>query len=135
MHLVQLRISRQEMLSSKDKLPKGRSYPLKPSELERAISHHDLRLPVEFTRWDKFDDVLQASFYPDGSWPGHDGDFIWVYCKAVPSEIRTAISSKMLTEAIPQLMAWAKNIESLDAKSTIRREKQSYRFSFDGNMR
>jgi len=117
--------------SRKDKLPKGRSYPLKPSELERAVLASGLELPVEFTRWDKFEPVLQASYYPDGSWSGRSGDFIWVYCKAVDSMSANAINARLVGEALPSFVKWAKHIEALDARSTVRREKQSFSFPLE----
>lgn len=87
-----------------------------------------LRLPVEFTRWDRFDSVLQASFHPEGTWPGKDGEFFWVYCRAVPSTRAREANAKLLAEGIPNFLAWAKCIETLDLCSPIRREKQTFRF-------
>lgn len=114
-----------------DKLPKGRTYPLKPSELEREIAASGLTLPVEFTRWDKFDSVFQASFYPVGTWLGKDGQFFWVYCRAVPSIHARAAHTKILSEAIPKFIDWAKHIEALDDQSPIKREKQTFRYPLD----
>lgn len=121
------------MESQKDKLPKGRSYPLKPSELERAVLESGLQLRVEFTRWDKFEPVLQANYYPDGSWSGRSGDFIWIYCKAVESASANAINARLLSEALPRLLKWAKHIEGLDARSPVRREKQSFSFPLEAD--
>jgi hypothetical protein len=59
------------------------------------------------------------------------GDFIWVYCKAVESASANAINARLLSEAIPRVIEWAKHIESLDVRSPIRREKQSVSFPFD----
>lgn len=119
------------MKSRGDKLPRGRSYPLKPSELERQVSDAGLQLPVEFTRWDRFDNVFQASFQPEGTWPGKDGEFFWVYCRAVPSVHARDANAKLLSEGIPKFLEWAKGIEKLDERSPIRREKQTFRFLLD----
>jgi len=35
-----------------------------------------------------------------------------------------------VTEAIPKLIEWAKSIEAQDARSPVRREKQSFTFSY-----
>lgn len=113
------------------KLPRGRSYPLKPSELEREVVAAGLGIPVEFTRWDRFDNVFQASFHPEGTWPGKEGEFFWVYCRAVPSAHARDAKSKLLAEGIPKFLAWAKDIERLDERSPIRREKQTFRFALD----
>ena len=117
--------------SSGDTLSKGRTYPLKPSELEREIAASGLALHVEFTRWDQFDSVFQASFYPVGTWPGKECEFFWVYCRAVPSAYARAANTKILAEAIPRSIDWAKHIEGLDVRSPIRREKQTFRFPLD----
>lgn len=119
------------MKSRGEKLPRGRSYPLKPSELEREVIASGLRLPVEFTRWDRYDSVLQASFYPEGTWPGKDGEFFWVYCRAVPSAHARQVNAKLLSDGIPRLLEWAAEIEKLDARSPIRREKQTFRYLYD----
>ncbi|MCC2603002.1 hypothetical protein [Sphingopyxis yananensis] len=112
-------------------MSKGRSYPLKPSELESAILESGLQLPVEFTRWDKFDPVLEANYYPDGSRSGRSGEFIWVYCKAVESASAKAVNARLLSEALPSFLKWAKHIEGLDARSPVRREKQSFSFPLE----
>lgn len=119
------------MDSRADKLPKGRSYPLKPSVLINAVEASGLTIPVELTRWDKFDHVFKATFYPSGSRPGREGDFFWVYCRAVSSERAAEARALVEAEAIPQFIEWAKNIEKLDTLSTIRREKPTFEFSLE----
>lgn len=118
------------MQSTTDKLPTGRSYPLKPSKLASAVDDAALELPFELTRWDKFDAVLQARFYPAGEWPGKDGEFFWVSCKAVPSDQASAVRGILERDAIPQLVEWAKGIEALDERSPVRREKQSFTYPY-----
>ena len=117
------------MKSTTEKLPRGRSYPLKPSKLASAVDEA-LSLPVELTRWDKFDAVLKAQFFPAGEWPGKDGEFFWVSCKAVPSEQAPEVRHILERDAIPQFVEWAKAIEAQDARSPIRREKQTFTFSY-----
>lgn len=57
--------------------------------------------------------------------------FFWVHCRAVPAgrvaEARAAIEG----QAIPQFIEWARTINVMDALSTVRREKQTFRFSLD----
>ncbi len=89
-----------------------------------------MRLPVELTRWDRFDAALQARFYPEGEWPGKEGECFWVSCKAVPSEQVSALRDVLERDAIPQLVEWAKGIEALDGCSPFRREKQAFTYQY-----
>ncbi|HEX8666979.1 MAG TPA: hypothetical protein VF727_01235 [Allosphingosinicella sp.] len=118
------------MESRTDKLPKGRSYPLKPSALSSAVDAAKLTLPVELTRWDKFGPCFTARFYPDGAWPGKNDEFFWVSCKAVSSDQAAAVRAVIEREAIPQFIEWARSIEALDARSPVRREKQIFCYAY-----
>ena len=118
------------MQSRKEKLPRGRSYPLKPSRLASAVEDAGLASPVELTRWDEFDSAFQARFYPDGSWAGIDGEYFWVSCKAVSSDKAEALRVILEREAIPRFVKWAKGIEALDIRSPIRREKQTFTYPY-----
>lgn len=118
------------MESTTEKLPKGRSYPLKPSKLASAVEEARLALPVELTRWDRYDAALKADFYPDGEWPGKEGEFFWVRCRAVPADNASALRSVLESQAIPRFVEWAKSIEALHACSPIRREKQTFSFAY-----
>ena len=113
-----------------EKLPKGRSYPLKPSALSSAIDRARLTLPVRLTRWDRFDPAFEAHFYPDGTWPGTDGEFFWVSCKAVSSDQAAALRTLVEREAIPQFVDWARSIEGLDPRSPVRRQQQTFSYPY-----
>lgn len=119
------------MKSWGEKLPRGRSYPLKPSELEREVVASGLKLSVEFTRWDRFDSVFQATFYPEGSLWDREGEYFSIYCRAVPSDHARDANAKLLSDGIPKFLAWAKEIEKLDERSPIRRERQTFRYPYD----
>lgn len=122
------------MQSRKDRLPKGRSYPLKPPVLEAAIVDAGLTLPIELTRSNRLAYRLNASFFPDDAWP--KGNYIWVSCGAVPSERAAEIRAILETRAIPAFIKWAKEIEALDAKSPRRRKAQHFDYPFPaGNDR
>lgn len=115
--------------SRKEQLPKGRSYPLKPSVLEGAITDAGLQLPIELTRWDyKQQQVFEATFYPEGSFP--EELCFWVACGAAPSERSAEIRAALESDGIPRFIQWAKEIESLDVKSPRRREHQRFRWEF-----
>jgi hypothetical protein len=118
------------MKSQADRLPKGRSYPLKPTMLAGAIDAAGLNLPLKLTRWDRFESGLTARFYPDGAWAGEDGEMIWVCCRAVPSDHASAIRAAILGVGIPRLIDWAKAIEALDVRSTVRREQQAFVYPY-----
>jgi hypothetical protein len=117
------------MESRKEQLPKGRSYPLKPSLLERAIADARLKLPVRLTRWDyKKNETFEAHFFPQGSWP--EEICFWVSCGAAPSNRAAEIRSLLEAECIPKFIRWAKEIEALDLKSPRRREHHHFEWSF-----
>jgi hypothetical protein len=116
------------MESRKVKLPKGRSYPLKLSSLERAIADARLELPVRLTRWDKREETFEATFYPEGSLP--EELCFWVSCGAAPSERLAEIRGPLETDGIPKFIRWAKEIEALDLKSPRRREHQRFKWDF-----
>lgn len=117
------------MESSKEKLPKGRSYPLKPSSLEKAIADARLELPVSLTRWDyKRKETFEATFYPEGSGP--EELCFWVSCGAAPSERMAEIRGLLESDGIPKFVRWAKEIEALDVKSPRRRERQRFKWEF-----
>ena len=99
--------------------------------LAAAVETSGIALPVELTRWDKFDHVFEADFLPNG-WPGQrEHALIWVHCRAVPSHRAAEARDIVEREAIPRFIRWARMIDSLDAASPIRREKQSFRYSLE----
>ncbi|MGT2516693.1 hypothetical protein ACVOMT_23120 (plasmid) [Sphingomonas panni] len=111
-------------------MPKGLSYPLKPAMLSSALDVAGLTINYRFSRTDKFERGLVATFYPDGSWAPAEGELIWVRCSAVRFDHAPATRAAILGEAIPKLVQWAKSIEVLDARSTIRRERQNFVFPY-----
>ena len=119
------------MESLTDRLPAGRSYPLRPSVLERALDAAGVTTPVHLLRWDKFDPALKAVFYEEGAWPGAELANFRVTCRAVPSGRAAEARAAVEAEAIPRLVEWARQIEALDDRSTLRREKPTFRFSLE----
>jgi hypothetical protein len=118
------------MQSSTEKLPKGRTYPLKPMLLASALQDAGIAIRVTLTRWDKFDESLQARFSPDAWLPGQAGELIWVSCKAVSSNQAPAIRAAVESEGVARLIEWAKSIEALDARSPVRREQQTFTYPY-----
>lgn len=118
------------MESRTEKLPKGRSYPLKPAMLSSGIEAAGLALPVRLTRSDKYDSAFEAIYYPDGSLPWGDGEHFRVTCRAVSSDHAAALRAVLECEVIPRFVEWARNIEGLDPRSPVRREKQSFSYPY-----
>jgi len=98
--------------------------------LAAAVEASGVALPVELTNSDRFDHAFQADFMPRG-WPGREHETIWVHCRAVPSHRAAEAGQAVENEAIPQFIKWALGIDALDVSSTIRREKQSFRYSLE----
>ena len=117
------------METRKDKLPKGRSYPLKPSALDAAIATAGLVMPVRLTRWDyKQKESFEAIFYPEGSF--RDELSFWVSCGAAPSNRSAEIRGLLEADCIPKFIRWAKEIEALDLKSPRRLERHRFEWPF-----
>ena len=117
------------MKSRTEKLPKGRSYPLKPSLLESAVADGGLELPVELTRWDyKRNQTLEATFQPEASKWFEVG--FRVTCGAAPSDRMAKIRAALESDGVPKFIRWAKEIGALDVKSPRRRERQYFKWEF-----
>jgi hypothetical protein len=113
------------MRSWQKKPPKGRSYPLRPSVLEAAITDAGITLPVELARIDSSKEVaFRATYAPPGSFP--KGEIFELTCRSVPSGRAMEVRSALEAEAIPQFVGWAKRIEALDSHSPVRREHQHF---------
>ena len=117
--------------SRTEKLPKGRSYPIKPSDLEEAVRRGGITIPIELVRWDLYEYALVARFNPPGLIPWQDGESIWLRCRSVPAERAAEARAVVAAQAIPQFIEWARWIEALDVRSPIRRESQTFSFDLD----
>ena len=122
------------MRSWTKKLPKGRSYPLKPSVLEAAVAEAGIRLPVELARIDSSKEAaFRATYNPSGSFP--KGELFDLSCQSVPSERAVEVRAALEAEVIPQFVEWAKRIEALDTHSPIRREHQHFKWAYPNDER
>jgi len=99
---------------SKDKLPKGASYPLKRSALDAALEHANLKdlVYVVYLRNQRRDEVMRADYYGN-----HRKDFyasgktsVTVY--SVPSEQRAATESSLLNEGVRAIIKWLEKTET-----------------------
>jgi hypothetical protein len=117
------------MRSWQKRAAKGRSYPVRPSVLEAAVTDAGITLPVELARIDSSKEAaFTASYSPPGSFP--KGELFVLTCGSVPSERALEVRSALEAEAIPQFVEWAKGIEALDYHSPVRREHQFFKWAY-----
>ena len=117
------------MRSWQKRLPKGRSYPVRPSVLEAAIADAGIILPVELARIDSSAEAaLTAGYSPPGSFP--KGELFELTCQSVPSGRAMEVRAALEAEAIPKFVEWAKGIEALDYRSPVRREHQHFKWVY-----
>jgi hypothetical protein len=108
------------MNSETEKLPKGQSYPLKPSVLATALTEAGIDIDTHLIR--SPGDVFNAYF-----WPPHNLPYERLYIRigSVTSDHAHEARSKMEEIVVPRLVQWIAGILAADVKSPTRREKQS----------
>jgi hypothetical protein len=102
---------------SKDRLPKGRSYPLKRSVLDAALKevgvsdiHFVSYVRGILNRSGTRQTVMQAHFYGEGGgWfaPGRSS----ISVHSVPSEERLAIEGELLAQGLPRIICWLQELK------------------------
>jgi hypothetical protein len=99
---------------SKDKLPKGASYPLKRSFLDAALEQANVKdlVFVNYLRNQRSDEVMRADYHGN-----HRRDYfasgktsVTVY--SVPSEQRAATESSLLNEGVKAIVQWLEKAEA-----------------------
>jgi hypothetical protein len=108
------------MKSETAKLPKGQSYPLKPSALEAALADAHIAIDVHLVR--SPGDLFDAHFWP----PNHNVPYnrLYVGVGSVPSEQVADARRHVETVIMPTLVMWIADILATDRNSPIRREQQ-----------
>jgi hypothetical protein len=111
------------MPTSKQPLPKGMGYPLKPMLLEAALRQSAVMLQWSLDR-NASGSLFECFFWPPN--PNVDYERLYFRSSAVPSD--KVLEAKRYIEGvvIPQLQRWLEYILSLPADSTVRREKQLF---------
>jgi hypothetical protein len=114
----------------KDKLSKGRCYPMKSSILETEIDRAGVKSVVTLFHhnsafWDQRP-LVQATFFPPGQMVDNEEELVWIGCRAVPAEVCHLAKACVEQEIIPDLIAWVTGIEALPTDSPVRREKQEF---------
>jgi hypothetical protein len=111
------------MSTSKQPLPKGMGYPLKPMLLEATLRQSGVEL-----RW-SLDRNVSGSLFECFFWPPNpnvSSERLYFRSCAVPSEKVFVAKQYIETAVMPELQRWLEQILSLPAHSTIRREKQLF---------
>lgn len=108
------------MKSETGKLPKGQSYPLKPSFLEEALAGAGIIIETHLTRAPG--NLFDAHFWP----PNQNVPYERLYVRAGSVPIEDAANARRQIEnhAVPTLIKWVGDILAQDRESPMRREKQ-----------
>ena len=97
---------------SKSKIPKGLSYPLKRSLLDKAFEEYEISqiFVVYYFLRTGGNIVMRADYHGEGEQNFATGKTtVTVY--AVPSEERKRTEDLLVQQGLPALMKWIKNIE------------------------
>ena len=108
------------MKSETAKLPKGQSYPLRPSTLEAALVSASVEVDTHLIR--SPGNLFDAHFWP----PNENVPYERLYVRAGSVLAVEAADARAWIEtvAIPALIEWISGILSQDPASPLRREKQ-----------
>lgn len=107
-------------MSETAKLPKGQSYPLKPSVLEAALATAQVTVVTHLIL--SPGKLFDAHFWPANSNVPHER--LYVRAGSVPSEQAKLARERIEAETLPALIEWIGNILIQDQQSPVRREQQ-----------
>jgi hypothetical protein len=98
---------------SKDKLPKGTSYPLKRSHLDAALEQANVKdlVHVAYLKRQRINEVMRADYHGEHLKFGCAGQS-WLTIYSVPGEQRAATESALLNEGIPAIVKWLLKAET-----------------------
>lgn len=108
------------MQSDTGKLPKGQSYPLKPTVLEAALMSANIKIDVHLIR--KPGDLFDAHYWPPNANVPYER--LYVRAGSVPADRSAESRHRIETIVIPTLVKWLADILAQDRKSPRRREQQ-----------
>ena len=99
---------------SKDKLPRGYSYPLKRSLLDERLDEAELtKIQGVYYCFNRKSDnlILRGDYFGEArkGWAGAGLSSIWLW--AVRSEERKVIETVLVNEALPALIVWLRKAE------------------------
>ena len=113
------------MQSETAKLPKGQSYPLRPSVLAAALADAGITIDTHLIR--SPGNLFDAHFWPPDDNIAHER--LYIRTGSVAAGRVTHARSHMEGVVVPRLIAWVADILAADAKSPVRRERQAISFS------
>lgn len=122
--MVSLREQIRAMKSETGKLPKGHSYPLRPSLLEAALERASIVIDTHLIR--SPGDLFDAHFWPPNENVPHER--LYVRAGSVPVAMAATERERIETVTIPSIVRWLSDILAQEHKSPIRREKQTLKF-------
>ncbi|BDP41835.1 hypothetical protein DAETH_18040 [Deinococcus aetherius] len=111
------------MRIEKGPLPKGMSFILKSSTLERALTEADIKIDTHLIHG-AGGIFFDAHFWPPNANVGYER--LYVRAGAVPSGVGQAARIYVEGSVLPDLMDWLAGILALPKNSPIRREKQYF---------
>jgi hypothetical protein len=111
------------MRSETDRLPKGQSYPLKPSLLAAALAAANIEIDTFLMRSRRSVGAFNVNFWVPNQNVSHERLHILV--GAIPTVRLAEVSAHTETVLLPRLIAWVGNILSLDERSVVRRDGQT----------
>lgn len=113
------------------KLPKGMSYPLKPSFLQAALSCADVDTEARFVQVVR-GFLFDAHFWPPSPNVAHER--LYLRAGAVSAAWSRVARAYLETSVIPEFVAWMQGILSLPVNSPVRREKQYFARSLPAHL-
>lgn len=108
------------MQSETAKLPKGHSYPLKPTVLEASLASANISIEVHLIR--QPGGLFDAHFWPANANVPHER--LYVRAGSVPKERAAEARHRMETVVVPSFVKWIADILAQDRNSPARREQQ-----------
>ena len=108
------------MKSKTGKLPRGQSYPLKPSTLEAALAGAVIGIDTFLTRG--HGELFDAFFWPPN--PNVPYERLYIRIGSVASERAAEARLRMEEVMLPGLIQWIADILAQDVRSPVRREQQ-----------
>lgn len=109
------------MRSETAKLPRGQSYPLKPSALADALAGAGIRIDAHLIR--RPGDLFDAHFWPPNDNVPHER--LYVRAGSVSAERAARARHQVEEMMLPRLVEWIGGLLSADARSPMRREQQA----------
>jgi hypothetical protein len=114
----------------RDKLPKGRSFPLKTSTLASALQGAAIRIDWQlFLHSGKFWDdrpLFYGSVHFAGSVVSKENDVLWIGCRSVQSHLCQAARAALEKEIVPEFVRWIVDWEALPSNATFREGRRNF---------